>query len=358
MFTLIVIEDEYWTRELIKQFVHDSNLGIQIIGEEENGEDGFSLIRERKPDIVITDMNMPHMNGVELLKKLEQHHPEIKLIVLSGHDDFVYTKQAIRSGVIEYLLKPLDKESLKQALLACLVRITKERTGRAASSIIVLPSDVLNIVVQHKRNVRTFVNLGNSDAIRQALTECFEQLKSKIEENSYQWWRIYQEFLKELEECMSLAGTEMKEAFEDDRLLHGEQARPMTGAEAHEKLTTLYDIALGHIDALRKAKKKIDLKEIQQYINVHYKEPISLEKLAVRFYVSKEYLSKAYKSQIGENIMDNITRLRMEAAKEAILDGRLPINHIATSVGYSDASYFHKVFKKYYGMSPLALREK
>ncbi|MEK8126615.1 response regulator [Paenibacillus filicis] len=357
MFTLIVIEDEYWTRELIKQFVYDTKLDIQVVGEEENGEDGFRLIDKHKPDIVITDMQMPQMNGVELLKLLEQYHPEIKLIVLSGHDDFIYTKQAIRSGAIEYLLKPLDRESLKQALLACLVRITKERAGRAASSLIMLPSDILNIVVQHKRSISIYVNVGNIEAIRQLFAECFEQLNTRIEAYSYQWWRIYQEFLKELEEFLSLSDIDMKEVFAELPFLQGEQAKLTTGPQVHGELIALYEQAIAHMEALRKARKKIDLKEIQQYIVVHYREPISLEMLATKFHVSKEYLCKAYKTQIGETMMDNITRLRMEAAKEAILEGRLPIHSIAASVGYNDASYFHKVFKKYYGMSPLALRE-
>jgi two-component system response regulator YesN len=357
MFTLIVIEDEYWTRELIKQFVVQTNLDIKIIGEEENGQDGFQLIHELKPDIVITDMNMPQMNGVEMLKLLEQHHPEIKLIVLSGHDDFVYAKQAIRSGAIEYLLKPLDKKSLKQALLTCLVRITKERTGRAASSIIVLPSDILNLVVIYKKSIRMYVNVTNIEAVRQTLAECFGELSSRIEDHSIQWRRIYQEFLKELEECLALAGLEIKEVILESRFLPEEQARLTTGAQIQEELQILYEQAIDHIDALRKAKKKIDLKEVQQYINVHYAEPLSLDLLAAKFHVSKEYLSKAYKTQIGENIMDHITRLRMESARVAVLNGQLPINQIAVSVGYSDVSYFHKVFKKYYGVSPRALRE-
>ena len=127
--------------------------------------------------------------------------------------------------------------------------------------------------------------------------------------------------------------------------------------DALKALNFAYEETISFITESLRHRKKINLSEVHQYVENHYTEPISLETIAKLFYVSKEYLSKAYKMQFGENLMDHIKRLRMMRAKQLIMEKRIQINHIALSVGYEDVSYFYKVFKKYFGISPNSLRE-
>src|SRR5665647_984121 len=96
MYKVMIMDDEPWSRKVIIQLGEWDKLALTIIGEAEDGTQGLRMIAELTPDIVVTDMRMPGIDGVELLKALNDKHPLLKIIVMSGYDDFVYLKQAIQ----------------------------------------------------------------------------------------------------------------------------------------------------------------------------------------------------------------------------------------------------------------------
>lgn len=116
MATVVIVEDEKLTREGLEQTVDWKQYGCTLIGSAADGEAGISLILEKKPDIVITDIRMPRKNGLEMMEEL-QKKADCQFIVLSGYDDFVYAKQAMRYGASGYLLKPIDDAELREVLL-------------------------------------------------------------------------------------------------------------------------------------------------------------------------------------------------------------------------------------------------
>src|SRR3954463_13907889 len=119
MIKTLIVDDEKWTRETIKMFGKWENYGIAAIKEAADGQEGLNVIEQWSPDIVITDMKMPGVDGMELLRIVAERYPQIKLIVASGYDDFNYMRQAIRSKVNEYLLKPINADDLNSALEKC-----------------------------------------------------------------------------------------------------------------------------------------------------------------------------------------------------------------------------------------------
>jgi len=98
------------------------------------------------------------------------------------------------------------------------------------------------------------------------------------------------------------------------------------------------------------------VQEICTYIQKNIHEPLSLKTIAERFYLSREYISRKFKQERGENLTDFITRCRMEKARMLLMNPRLKIAHISQLVGYQDEKYFSKVFKKTTGMSPQQYR--
>lgn len=127
----LIVEDENWVRKGIKKMIRWKELDMELIGEMENGEEALRMFEQNTkkstPDLVITDMLMPKMDGMHLLKCLENLSIDCEFIVLSGYSDFKYMKQAIRSGVCEYLLKPVDGEELNQVLEKVLYKINVKR---------------------------------------------------------------------------------------------------------------------------------------------------------------------------------------------------------------------------------------
>lgn len=113
---LVIVEDEIMIREGLVKLIEKMNEEHKIVGVADNGVRGLELIRETRPDLVITDIKMSEMDGLEMLTKIKEINISVKAIVLSAYSDFAYAQQAIKLGVSEYLLKPIAVNDLTQAL--------------------------------------------------------------------------------------------------------------------------------------------------------------------------------------------------------------------------------------------------
>lgn len=127
MLKVFLVEDEIVMREGIKNNVAWEEEGFDFVGEASDGELAWPMIKELKPDIVITDIKMPFMDGLELSRLVKKELPDTKIIVLSGYNDFDYAKQAISIGITDYLLKPISSAKLIEAVREVAVQIEKER---------------------------------------------------------------------------------------------------------------------------------------------------------------------------------------------------------------------------------------
>lgn len=117
MFEVLIVEDDQLYRYEIRTLVNWEKCGFKIIGEAINGKQALIKIEEKRPDVVFTDISMPGMNGVELIKVLKDKYPEIKIIVLSSYDDFSFVKDAMKFGAIDYILKyELEKPVMEEYL--------------------------------------------------------------------------------------------------------------------------------------------------------------------------------------------------------------------------------------------------
>lgn len=116
MIRVIVADDEYFARKALVKMVNSLSAEVEICGEAENGEEVLEILKEEKADIVLTDIRMPEMDGLELAGKINETYPEISVIIESGYSDFDYARTAIRYGVKEYLTKPIRKENLEEAV--------------------------------------------------------------------------------------------------------------------------------------------------------------------------------------------------------------------------------------------------
>lgn len=127
---VFLVEDEYIVREGIKNNIDWEKNGYVFCGEASDGELAFPMISEKRPDIVITDIRMPFMDGIELSRMIKEEYPEIKIIILSGHEEFEYAKAAIQIGVEEYLLKPINGDELLQVVNRVAQKIKEENESR------------------------------------------------------------------------------------------------------------------------------------------------------------------------------------------------------------------------------------
>lgn len=134
MYTVFLVEDEYVIREGIKHLIDWEKYGFKFLGEAADGELAWPMIQKSKPDIVITDIKMPFLDGLQMSQMIKKACPETIIIILSGYDDFEYAREAIKIGVNQYLLKPLSKDQLIEVLQQVKKQKDKEESSNRYNS--------------------------------------------------------------------------------------------------------------------------------------------------------------------------------------------------------------------------------
>ena len=130
MLKIFLAEDEVVVRETIKRMIPWEELGFELVGEAADGEMALPLLLRQQPDLLITDIKMPFMDGLTLARLAKKEIPGLKVVILSGYDDFNYAKQAIGIGVEDYLLKPITKNALIERLSEIRSRYEHEKTQK------------------------------------------------------------------------------------------------------------------------------------------------------------------------------------------------------------------------------------
>nr|WP_302025269.1 response regulator [uncultured Blautia sp.] len=129
-YKVLAADDEYWSRENLRSLISWEDYAIKFLDPACDGEEVLERIKEEKPDIILTDINMPFLDGLELLKKLQTEYPQIITIAVSGYDDFEKVKGVFVSGGLDYLLKPVGKEELVRILTKALGILEERETLR------------------------------------------------------------------------------------------------------------------------------------------------------------------------------------------------------------------------------------
>ncbi|MDU5334022.1 response regulator [Enterococcus sp.] len=171
MYKIFIAEDEHLIRESLKRNINQlaEKLPIEVVGEASDGEVALSMILELQPDILVTDIRMPFMDGIELSQEVKQNIPNIQIIFISGFDEFTYAKAAIHLQVAEYLLKPIKFNELQESLEKVVSRMEQSKQPTVDDS---YSFDV-------KKNLFLNALFGNQSTLSEAL-EGARQLKRQI----------------------------------------------------------------------------------------------------------------------------------------------------------------------------------
>ncbi len=126
LYKVLLVDDEEEVREAIRKRIDWEEIGFSVVGTAENGEEALELAESFEPDVVMTDIQMPFMDGLTLLKKLKEKIPDLRSVIFSGYDDFEYAKEAIRLEAEEYILKPVDADELREIFIRIKMRLDEQ----------------------------------------------------------------------------------------------------------------------------------------------------------------------------------------------------------------------------------------
>lgn len=148
---VVLAEDELLIRNYLVKKIEANDLNFHVVGAANDGKSALEFIELYQPDLVVTDIRMPVMDGLELIKTLHLHFHHVKKIIISGFADFEYAQQAIRYNVDEYLLKPVKPIELSRALLKIKLSLENEKTALNAIDHSGDPKEIVHLVQQYIR---------------------------------------------------------------------------------------------------------------------------------------------------------------------------------------------------------------
>ncbi len=206
-YKVFFVEDEIVTREGIRENVEWSANGFEYCGEASDGEMALPLIQSLRPDVLITDIKMPFMDGLQLCKIMRERMPWVKIIILSGHDEFEYAQKAIDLGVTEYLLKPVTVQNIHQSLGKIAARLDQDRKEQKALDELQLQVDENRDALRERLLFKLVVGaISPTDAIEQSqhlgldlVARCYQivilkaQLEDRTEQFDYDEYQQVQE---------------------------------------------------------------------------------------------------------------------------------------------------------------------
>ena len=405
MYKVFFVDDEAATRAGIRDNIDWDNSAFTLAGEAPDGEMALSLMRDIMPDILITDVKMPFMDGLTLAKQTRKTMPWVKIIILSGHDEFEYAKQAITIGVEDYLLKPVTSTKLLECLSAIAVRIETEK--EASRNVQQLIEETKKTEIEQLLSDLLYGGVDAADAAATA-----EALNLSLAADHYLVMRIelhstasegHNHFYEACERTLGiLSGWEGAIFFSrgPDRvvcILRGadaglleEDAYACAQAVKQEVerggLCTV-KIAIGSVvstlsewpksrqdaDAAKQyfsgahqgeiigkapdSKYSDIISKAQAYIQENYHaQSLSLHAAAKAVNISPNHFSTIFSQETGETFINYVTRVRLEQAKALLKTSQMKTSEVGYAVGYNDTHYFSYVFKKNAGMTPTEFR--
>ncbi|UJF31840.1 response regulator transcription factor [Paenibacillus hexagrammi] len=412
----LIVDDERHVREAVRCLIPWKQYGVEIVLEANNGKEALELIAAELPAVIFMDMRMPIVNGAQLLEWIHKHSPYSKTIVMSGFQDFEYVKPAIQYGGVDYLLKPLSREGLTSAAERAIALWREEQKSRQER---MEQHAQLNMFRPHYRDkvLSDLVSgqIGSVEAVQSLNKEfgtTFGQKDCRLAVISLERLdpvlnRKFNGDRSLLAFTMTNIGNEIfkagnfgytfrywysgsdiviivwKDIERSEDLL--EQiilaVRTVYGVEIEMGLSTILPFPSGVSQGFEQARQSLleqehcnsmnsrihlwnDSKdsqlvqEIKQYIKENYSKEITLQDISERFYLSKENVSRKFKQVTDENVVEYISRIRMDKAKILLGNPAMRVSRISELVGVQDEKYFSRVFKKVTGLTPREYRKK
>jgi two-component system response regulator YesN len=367
MYKILVVDDEKDEREVILFLIKKYNFALEVL-QAANGRDAMELLGNQPIDILLTDIQMPFMNGMELAAKARSIQPEIEIIFFSGYDDFEYVKTALSLRAVNYILKPVNEEEFNKSISGILNTIQTRDAMRAQSDKYIEERFYLHTQEEVDDNAAygDTADIEQDNTLMQNISQAI-QLKNAalLQENAHLLLEKYNNvsnvshiYIRYL--CTTLlqllirALPEIKE--NDFKKIAEEIYTFRYFANIRQYIEGFVDQVVQQIESESQSPNHAILL-VEQYIYSHYKEDLSLNTLANIVFLSPKYLSSMFIQVTGSNLNKYIKNVRMEKAKELLLTTNMKIADISQEVGYSYVSYFCRIFQEDYKMTPDTYRQ-
>jgi two-component system, response regulator YesN len=382
---ILIVDDESSIREGIERTLR-SSFPQHRVHLAANAEQAMALLRTQPMNIVFTDILMPGMTGLQLMNISRNRHPYVKWVVISAYSEFSYAQEAIRLGAKDYLLKPFGKDALNEMVEKLAEEVAREteqtkdmqllKTNRKYLQEAVFQRwalgldtgrfDMQPFMDKYPHFFLIMVKM-ESDKVVQLDNFIIENiLLELIEKHGKGFVTLYDS--KSLLGLVTLPeGTRLQELIEELRRHLIKHLRVPFQIMCTERIDQ-FQAVTAEVQRMRQASatqiyeyyangSDRTIEVALQYIRTHYHADLSLEKVASVVYLNPAYFSQLFKQKTGQGFKEYVIHLRLEEAKQLLMNPKLKLVDITERIGYNDLRHFSQVFRKKYGVTPSEYRQ-
>lgn len=358
MYRALVVDDVDVIRHSIASQVDDSQTIVTVAGTAENGEKGLEWLETNYADICITDIRMPVIDGLELIKRIRERYPWMASLVISSYDDFSYAKASIQLEAVDYILKPVDEENLEAALRKSVEKIEKDRLSRAIS----LMSSQMSKCRPLMELWVDYLKVPTKDP--RGLIDTTEKKLCEIAGESYYLMSfLAEEWISKVSNEMNLRKPDLslsqcEKSSTQSRLIKNSNVKDFFIIDCTDKLKYAMDLIKSEFDESKGNQQSRIMDLIIDYIAKNYtRSDFTLQELSDNILFSKNHIANIFKQETGITIWNYIIDLRMKKAKVLLAESMSKSLEIAMSVGYNNYNHFSHLFKECCGISAQEYRK-
>lgn len=376
MLKVLIADDEITIRTGIKKILQSYHLDLEIVAEAADGELALELARKHQPDLLLVDINMPFLSGLRFLEKIRNDLPDALTIIITGYDEFKYAQKAIRLGVLDYLLKPINRQKLFECVSYAIdiynIQSEENVNKKLANQRFEIykpyaQEDFLKSCIENKLEKSLITKKLNLLKIKIEtpmslfiINDKLHILKNFLDlVNGYSFYN--DKYLVLLIESNNKSIHDTKKLLYKEWIKHTSNEFICLSNILENGILNLYDTYKNLIELHGEEKQLVkNIEWITNYIENHYANPtLTLQELADKCYVSPSYLTRIMRQKLGLSFIEYVTEVRLKRATQLLItdDDEIYIYQIAKSVGYNSQHYFSRIFKNKIGMSPKEYRE-
>lgn len=334
MYRMVIADDEYIVVEGIKAIIRRLNLDCEVVGSALNGIEALDVVRETRPDLVITDIRMPGLDGLSLIESCRDFLPEAFYVVISGYTEFEYARRALKLGVISYIDKPVTMQKISEVI--AIMDQKNQRPSVVREQIETKMDDLLDVLIREQP---------------QELQEAVEGILLLLRNSVSKFDRYIQEIFKlcavlaEVYNDLNRSGSEfLRVSYQE---LEGFKHRQ----EAEDYVARMIGKIKENMSGRKVGSRHRVVKQMIRSIEERYQENIGLNEFALMVNMNPAYLSILFREEVGISYVKYLTDYRIQKAKE-FLDQGMKVVEVSEKVGYLNYRYFCEIFKKREGQTP------
>lgn len=360
MYSALLVDDvKLSLNELKYMNVWGEISDFYISAEASNGRDALKILHDKPVDIVITDIRMPVIDGIELTKKVLEDKLCKCVVLMSQFSDFEYARQGFTNGAIEYLLKPINEKEFLKMLHQAAAYIKQKNLEQSSIEYIknILEEHVQEHFPVHElRHLVASIADGGSKSSAIA-TKMIETTWASVNYDCLKTAYIFNNVITKLLDSVILDYPWLEQLSGISELCHVDLSECKELVDLKKMFLEIVDNITATIQKFElEVDNNIMIKNACKIILDHIDTEISLNKIAKKLFISRSYLSMLFREKTGLNLIDYITFVKIERAKILLSDHNQKNYEIAAKIGYCD-EYFTKLFKKVVGVTPTAYRK-